>query len=75
MTGSGLKVNIEKTELTIFHRFNTSTEQIRVKNITVKSSPVLKVLGMLFDNRMQWDIQIKKSINETRRSLQGLKII
>jgi len=33
MTGSGLKVNIAKTELTIFHRFDTSAAQIRVKNI------------------------------------------
>jgi len=75
MTGSGLKVNIAKTELTVFHRFDTSAAQIKVKNIIVKSSPVLKVLGILFDNRMQWDKHVEKAINETRRALQGLKII
>ncbi len=48
--------------------------QYSTKNITVHM-PVLKVLGMLFDNGMQWDIQVEKSIYETRRSLQGLKII
>lgn len=75
LSGSGLKVNLEKTELTIFHRSDTSTSEIKVKGIAVKSSPALKVLGILFDNRLQWDKQIDKVIKETRRSLQGLKII
>ncbi len=60
ITWLGLKVNIAKTEQIIFHRFDTSAAQIRVKNITVKSSPVLKFLGMLFDNQMQLDKQVKK---------------
>ena len=75
MSGSGLKVNLEKTELTVFHRIDTSTSVINVKNIEVKSSPVLKVLGLLFDNRMQWDKQVEKATSETRRSLQGLRLL
>ena len=75
LSGSGLKVNLEKTELTIFHRHDTSAAEIRVKDITVKSTPTLKVLGILFDNRLQWDKQVEKVTKEARRSLQGLKII
>jgi hypothetical protein len=75
LSGSGLKVNLGKTELTIFHRNDTSTSEIRVNDITVKSSPALKVLGIVFDNRLQWDRQVEKVTKETRRSLQGLKII
>ena len=55
MSGSGLKVNLENTELSIFHRYDTGKATITVKNIVVKSSPVLKALGLLFDSRMQWD--------------------
>ena len=68
-------MNLEKTELTVFHRHDTSAAEIRVKDITVKSLPVLKVLGILFDNRLQWDKQVEKVTKEARRSLQGLKII
>ncbi len=71
----GLKVNLEKTELTIFHRHDTSSASIKVKDIVVNSSSTLKVLGILFDNRLQWDKQVEKVTKDTRRSLQGLKII
>jgi hypothetical protein len=49
----GLKVNLEKTELTIFHRHDTSSANIKVKDIVVNSSSTLKVLGVVFDNRLQ----------------------
>ncbi len=75
MSGSGLKVNLEKTELTVFHRHDTGALEISVKNVSVKSTAVLKVLGMLFDSRLVWDKQVSKAVNDTKRALQGLKII
>ncbi len=75
LASSGLKVNLEKTELTIFHRHDTSSANIKVKDIVVNSSSTLKVLGIVFDNRLQWDKQVEKVTRETRRSLQGLNII
>ena len=33
LSGSGLKVNLEKTELTIFHRHNTGAAEIREKTL------------------------------------------
>ncbi len=70
-----LTIATGKTELTIFHRLDTSSANIKVKDIVVNSSSTLKVLGILFDNCIQWDKQVKKVTKETRRSLQGLKII
>ncbi len=55
LASSGLKVNLEKNELTIFHRHDTSSANIKVKDIVVNSSSTLKVLGIVFDNRLQWD--------------------
>jgi len=75
LASSGLKVNLEKTELTIFHRHDTSSANIKVKDMVVNSSSTLKVLGIVFNNRLQWDKQVQKVTRETRRSLQGLKII
>ena len=75
MSGSGLKVNLEKTELTIVHRYDTSAAVIKIKDIVVHSSPVLKVLGLLVDNRLQWDKQVEKATTDARRSLQGVRLI
>ncbi len=51
----GLKVNIVKTELTIFHRIDTGTVQIIVK----KS----------FDYRMQWYIQVEKAKHKLNKKI------
>ena len=75
MPGLGLKVNLEKTELTIFHRYNTSAAVIKIKDIVVHSSPVLKVLGLLFNNHLQWDKQVEKATTDARRSLKGVRLI
>ena len=48
---------------------------IKIKDIVVHSSPVLKVLGLLFDNRLQWDKQVEKATTDARRSLQGVRLI
>ena len=75
MSGSGLKVNLEKTELTIFRRYDTSAAVIKIKDIVVHSSPVLKVLGLLFNNHLQWDKQVEKATTDARRSLKGVRLI
>jgi len=40
-SGSGLKVNLEKTELTIFHRHDTSSANIKMKEIVGQSLSTL----------------------------------
>jgi hypothetical protein len=75
MSSSGPKVNLTKMELVVFHRFNTSGATIKLRDVVVKSMYMLKVLHILFDNRLQWDKQVEKAIIDTRRMLQGLIII
>jgi len=64
-----------KTEIVVFHRFDTSGADIKVRGVVVKSLSVLKFLGILFDNRVQWDRQVENAIMDIRRTLQGRKII
>jgi len=66
---SGLKVNLEETELTIFYRHNTSSANIKVKDIVVNSSSTLKVLGIVFDNCLQWDKQVDKSNQGNKKKI------
>ena len=75
MTNSGLKVNLEKTEVCVFHRMDTSKAIIRIVNISVESSHQLGCLGVIFDNRLSWDRQVEKAIMDSRRSLQAIKVV
>ena len=58
ITKSGLKVNVSKTELCIFHRMDTSKGAITVGNVRVESSHQLSCLGIIMDNRLSWDKQV-----------------
>jgi len=75
MSGSGLKVNIEKTELVIFHRHDTSKAVIKINDVEVKSKQSMCVLGVHFDNRLTWDIHVDTAIMKSRKSLHALKTL
>ena len=75
MTGSGLKVNIEKTELVIFHRLDTSVGTIKLNNLEIVSKKEMSVLGLIFDSKLEWSTQVEKASRKARSSLQGLRVI
>ena len=75
MSGSGLKVNLKKTEMVIFHRMDTSKGSITVGGNVISSTSEMNVLGIVFDNRLQWDRQIDKTIRDTRRAAQALRTV
>jgi len=72
---SGLKVNVNKTELCIFHRMDTSKGSIKVGSETVESSHQLNCLGIVMDNRLVWDRQVDKAITESRKALQAVRLV
>jgi len=73
MSGSGLRVNLKKTE--IFHRMDTSNGSITVGGNVISSTSKMNVLGIVFDNCLQWDKHIDKTILDTRRAVQALRTI
>ena len=75
MTDSGLKVNVGKTELVVFHRMDTSTGMIRMNGVDVTSKKEISVLGVIFDSKLEWAMQVEKSVRKARSALQGLRII
>jgi exonuclease III len=75
ITNSGLKVNLEKTEICIFHRTDTSKATITVGNVRVESTHHMGCLGVILDNRLTWDRQVDKVIVDSRRSLQAVKLV
>ena len=75
ITKSGLKVNLEKTEVCIFHRMDTSKATFTVGNVRVDSSHRINCLGVILDNQLSWDLQIEKVITDSRRSLQAVRMV
>jgi len=61
---SGLKVNLSKTELIIFN--NNSTIEIPVDGEIIKSKNSMKVLGVIFDKKLNWSDHINYAINKTK---------
>ena len=65
---SGLKVNELKTELCLFHRKDQPPVQITVNESIIISKDQIKVLGIVFDSKMQWHYQIQNTINKSKKS-------
>ena len=75
MSGSGLRVNLSKTELVVFHRYETSKSEIHVDNVTIKASQSMNVLGIKFDSRLTWDVQVDSAILKSRKALHAMRTI
>ena len=72
---SGLKVNESKTEMCMFHRNQTKIVTLTLNDAIIRSTPQIKVLGIIFDSKLQWKEQISNAIKKSDRALQAIKII
>ena len=51
----GLKVNENKTELTVFHRSRETSGQLTLDNVLINSKNEINVLGMMLDSKLCWE--------------------
>ena len=75
MSGSGLKVNIGKTEVVVFHRYETGQCGITVSGTVIKSKPSMKILGIVFDSRLTWGEHVDHAICNSRRALHAMRTV
>jgi len=75
LTSSGLKVNLEKTEIVIFHRTDTAKSSIKINKIEISTKKQMSVLGVIFDSKLEWSLQVENSVKKARCALQGLRVI
>jgi len=75
LTASGMKVNITKTEFAVFHKSLSCTGRIRIGVESIEAKQDMGVLGIVFDNRLEWTKQVDKSILKARQSSQALRRI
>jgi hypothetical protein len=68
---NGMVCNTNKTEILTM---NTDSECIiNVGSTPVKATSSMKVLGLMFDNKLEWTSQVNQTIMKTNRLFHGLK--
>ena len=72
---SGLKVNDMKTEICLFHRNDPRPIELNVNHNLLKSKDQINVLGIIFDSKLQWHLQINNAISKSRKALHAISLI
>ena len=72
---SGLKVNDAKTELCVFHRTDTRPIEININDIMLTSKNHINVLGITFDTKLQWHLQVAQTISKSKKALHAISLI
>ena len=72
---SGMKVNTEKTELCVFSDKDMRRINVIIDNEMITSSLTIKVLGVLFDSKLNWQQHVDTTIQSCCRSLHAINLI
>ena len=72
---SGLKVNEGKTEMCLFHRKDNPPVTIIFSNKNLTSKSYMNVLGVTFDSKLNWQIQVPSAITKNKSSFHAIKLI
>lgn len=73
LKSNGMVCNVEKTEIMLL---NAETPlEIKMDGLLLRTQDEMKVLGITFDNKLNWGPQVKNVITKTNRMLHGLKKI
>ena len=70
-----MKVNEAKTTLCLFYHKDTTPIEINLNNIRITSCKTMNVLGVIFDQKLQWSEHIAHAISKANKSLVALRMI
>ena len=72
---SGMKVNEAKTCLCLFYHKDTAPILILLNGVIIKSSTKINVLGVIFDQKLQWGDHICHCISKSSKALTAIRLI
>ena len=72
---SGLKVNEGKTEMCLFFKKDLPPVSLILNGIILHSKDSMNVLGVAFDCKLNWQIQVQKTITKAKSSLHAIQLI
>ena len=63
---SGLKVNEGKTEMCLFYKKDVPPVSVDLNGNVLLSKSSMNVLGVAFDCKLNWQIQVQKTITKAK---------
>ena len=72
---SGMKINDAKTCLCLFYHKDTTPIEIKLNESTIRSTKNINVLGVIFDQKLQWSDHIAQCIAKSNKALTAIKMI
>ena len=72
---SGLKINIDKTEICVFHTRDIKTETVMISGRNYEIKKTMKILGVIFDAKLTWHDHVNYAIQGANRAKQALSLI
>ena len=72
---SGLKVNENKTEITIFYKNNCHQEEVKINKTTIRTKETIKVLGITMDTTLTWHEHVNNAVNKIQSKIHAVRTI
>ena len=73
---SGMVLNSSKTEAAYFStRVLTNPPQIEIDGVQIETKSHIRVLGLIFDRKMSWDVHVEKLLKEANSRTQAIRHI
>ena len=70
-----MKINDSKTCLCLFYNKDTTPIEIKLNNSTIRSEKNKNVLGVIFDQKLQWSDHIAQCISKSSKALNAIRLI
>jgi len=71
----GMVTNISKTEAIFFNPHESKKMEIQLEGETFKTNGEIKVLGVIFDEKMSWSSEINKAVVKSKELNSCLKLL
>ena len=75
LTESGLCINTGKTEICVFSKKHCAIDAINLSGHSIPVKKQMKVLGIVFDQKLTWYPQVEKAVQSANKAKQGLSLI
>ena len=75
LTKSGMVVNESKTGLCVFYKQDYRPLVVELNGKLIISQSTINVLGVIFDSKLQWALQILHCVSKSLNALNAIKLI
>ena len=72
---NGMRVSEEKTEICMFNQSDMEVTSINIGDHLVPVKKNIKILGIVFDSKLNWQEQARSAMKKANKAKQGLSII